>query len=223
MPKPNARSIRSKQAAYLRYIASSDIETTSSELGLSTKTLMRFLKAAPETVLKSPESFTHVLSIYPQEMARERNRKLVPKLSGKRLGRTFRLMNTPQFVTKSGRVQYVNVDWYKRAVRYAQATRTKRRVTSPEGIVTYVPVQSGVDTHNRQSFARHQILSGLANENTRSLLAKYNAGTMSKVELERKINELWGNSDIAFNTFNMSRMPYDLQMQLTEAFPEPIP
>jgi hypothetical protein len=198
VPKLNARGVRSKQAAYLRYIASTDISATANELGLSTKTLKHFLSAKPETVLKSPDRFTHVLSLKPAAAAKENKRRLVPRLSGQRLKTAFSHMNTPEVVDKLGRTRKIDTDWTVRSIRYTQATRTKYRVVSPEGMVSYVPVQTGLDTHHRQEYAKRQIVNGLANENTRSIARKYHAGTWSYDKAIEMTRELWKNSDAAF-------------------------
>jgi hypothetical protein len=198
MPKPSAQSIRSKQAAYFRYIASSNIESTSNDLGISTKTLRRFLSAKPETVRKSPEKFSKALSLKPTAIAKERERRLVPRLYGQRLKTAYARMNTPEITDKRGRTYKVDTDWTKRSIRYAQATRSKYKGVSPEGVVSYVPVQSGKDTHHRQEYARRQIVNGLANENTASLVRKYKAGTMSYDDSLSAIRRLWRNSDVAF-------------------------
>ena len=198
MRKPSAQSVRSKQAAIYRYIASTNIETTSADLGLSTKSIRRFLSASPDTIRKSPERFSHTLSLSPREIAKERKQRLVPRLTGKRAQQAFARMNSPVIVNRRGREQKVDTDWLKRSIRYTQATRQKRRVISPEGVISYVPIVTGDDTHHRQEYARRQILSGLGNENTRSLIGKYNAGVMSYDQALANIRQLWKNSDVAF-------------------------
>ena len=196
--KPNARSIRSKQAAYLRYIASTDISTTSKELGLSTKSLRRFLSATPETVQKSPERFGKALSLKPAAVAKEKTTRLVPRLSGQRLKTAYSRMNTPVVVDTRGRKHKVDTDWTVRSIRYAQSTRTKYKVVSPEGYVSYVPIQTETDTHHRQEYAKRQILDGLSNENTRSIARKYKSEVWSYDKAIELTRQLWANSDAAF-------------------------
>jgi hypothetical protein len=194
MSKPNARSVRSKQAAILRYIASTDLTTSSSELGLSTSTLTRFVNAAPETIQKSPDRFSRALQIKPQQIAKEKGRRLVPRLSGERLRQKNRLRYVTEYVSPKGRKIKNDPDWTVRSLRYAEATRTHYSVQK-EGKTVYVEIER---ERRRDIYAKRQLTDSLSGETTRSLINKYNAGTWTRGEALSAIRQLWKNSDVAF-------------------------
>jgi hypothetical protein len=198
MSKPSAQSVRSKQSKILRYIASSDLSITSSDLGLSTNTIRKFLAASPQTVQKHPEKFSRVLKVSPLEVAKERERRLVPKLSGERLKRALRNMNSSELVSKTGRVYKNDIGWTKRSVNYARATRLRYTTISPEGKVTHPLRYEVKESHKRHVFATRQILAGFAGENSRSMIVKFKTGAWSYDKTQAALRDLWNNSDVAF-------------------------
>jgi hypothetical protein len=167
---------------------------TSSDLGLSTKTLKGFLNAAPETVQKHPERFGRALSINPRAVAKEKGQRLVPKLSGKRLRHAWQVRNTPEYVSSKGRLVKVDVDWTNRSINYARVTRTYYAEIH-DGKRVYVPIKS---ERREDIYGRRQIMSGLAGENTRSFVNKWKVGKLTRGEALRLITDLWKNSDVAF-------------------------
>lgn len=194
MSKPNARSVRSKQTAILRYIASTDINTTSADLGLSTKTLRRFVSAKPETVRKHPERFTTAMAANPKQTAKDKGQKLVPYLSGERLKRAYRVQNSPEYISPKGRKIKVDTDWTKRSIRYAQVAHTRYQVMTPEGR----KYREIVPSNRKNLYAQRQILSGLQGENTHSLINKWRSGEWSYNDALSAVRQLWSNSDAAF-------------------------
>lgn len=196
MARLNARSVKSRQNAVLRYIASTDLDTAASHFGISTQTLRNFVNATPKRILEVQDHYQKPLSLSPSEIAKARNVRLVPRLSGHRLSQAYRHQNMPEYKTPKGRTVRVDTDWLTRSIRYAQATRTHYQWKDPR---THKIEYREIAPYSRKEiFAKRQILSGLQNENTRSLVSKYKTGRMSRSESLRNIRLLWKNSDQAF-------------------------
>jgi len=172
----SARGVKSKQNAVMRYVVSTDIDKTSRDLGVSTKTLKRYLSAKPETIKKNPDQYGKLLSSDPKSVAKQKDVKLVQRLSGKRLSSAY------------GR--YYGNKRLTRSVRLAQITREKHLVVQA-GKKRYVPV----DGH-KAKYARKQVLANMADTTSASIMEQYKQGDLSEREAKSLLTTLWKNSDM---------------------------
>lgn len=174
--RPSVTSIRSKQNQVLRYVVSTNVDKAAKDLGVSTKSLRKFVSASPETVKKNPINFG-LLKSTPATVAKEKDVKLVQRLSGKRLRDAY-----PYFGKRERTTQ---------AIRFAQVTRTRRRIIEDD-VVKYVPV---AETKGR--IARKQILSNMGATSAKSVMWQYNEGTITETEARDLLIKLWKNSGVS--------------------------
>lgn len=176
----NARSVKSRQSAVLRYIVSTDIDKTASDLGVSTNQLQRFARSSPETVRKHPERYSRILSADTKQVARENDVKLVQRLSGKRLKsarkRIYEPKPNPRLI---------------KAVRLSEATRERRRIESEEGKIIYAPVK------RRAEYSRNQIITNLGGMRRAEILDLYNSGEITESEAKTLMRKLYRNSGLS--------------------------
>jgi hypothetical protein len=158
----------------LRYVASTNIERTSRDFGVSPPKLRRYLKAKPETVARNPKTYDALLAADAKEVAREKDVKLVQRLSGQRLIRA-RERKTP-------------TERQVRALRYSETARTRIRKVE-EGVVTYRPVNP-----ERVKITREQILNNMSGYNTKRIADMYAKGEISRGEAKTLMRKLYRNS-----------------------------
>lgn len=175
MARLNARSVKSRQNRVLRYVASTDIDKSAQDLGVSTNQLTRFLRAKPQTVQKHPERYRKLLETDTQAVAKEKDVKLVQRLSGKRLNKAY------AYQTERS----------NRAVKLAKATREKRKVVE-EGRTFYRPVNE-----TKAKASRQQILTNMSGYSAKSIIELYHEGSLTESEAKRLMRKLFANSGVS--------------------------
>lgn len=177
MARLNTRSVKSRQNSVLRYIASTDIDKTASDLNVSTKQLQRFVRAKPETIRKRPEQYNKLLSADAKQVARENDVKLVQRLSGKRLKKAYGTQNPSPRLNRS--------------IRLAKATREKYAVQE-NGKTIYRPVSP-----TKIKTQREQILTNMAGYRQKNIIDLYNSGDISESEAKQLMRKLYRNSGLS--------------------------
>lgn len=176
MARLSARSVRSKQNATLRYIASSDIERTARDYGVSTRTLRNFIKADPKSLNQS--TYNKFLAADAKGIAKNNDVRLVPRLSGERY-REIRALERP-------------TERQERSVRYTAATRERYKKVDKSGKVRYLPASQERIEQNRK-----QILAGMAGTNTKTIVALYQEGSITRGEARGMMRKLFANSGVS--------------------------
>jgi len=177
MARLSKQTAKSRQNAVLRYVASTDIERTAKDMNVSTSQLNRFLRASPETIQKSPGRYNRLLSADVKSTAQQKDVRLVQRLSGKR--------------RESAMARRDKSERLMRTVRYTEAVRSKRRVVSSEGKVSYEPVPI-----NRIEVQREQIINNMANLNQKMILDLYFDGEITEEEARELLRKLYKNSGL---------------------------
>jgi hypothetical protein len=189
MKRPTRQSVRSKQNAILRYIISTDVDTSSKDLGVPSKHLKAFVSVKPETVRKYPERYGKLLGTDTKSVASQHDRKLVQRLSGKRL---YKAETRYQKEGADSRLV--------RAVRLARATRTHRKIVE-EGQVRYVPVVKSAQSREE---VIDLVMRDLASYNVSTIREQLDRGEITEEEA-REIVEYWRQlykkADITYERF----------------------
>src|SRR3970040_2648331 len=127
--RPSAASTRSKQHQVLRYIYSTDPKTAARDYNVSTDQLRRLAMGNPKRlksrVDKDP-AYKRLFESDPREVAKEKNVKLIPRLTRKRYND---LRRQPDLQRRQ-----------KLAIEYRTVTKTREYKITPEGKVTYPPL-----------------------------------------------------------------------------------
>lgn len=176
MAKLNARGVKSRQNSILRYIASTDIDKTASDMNVSAASLQRFVRAKPETIRRNPDKYNRLLNADAKSVARENDVKLVQRLSGKRLKKAYGV-NDP-----SPRLN--------RSIRLAKATR-ERYAVQEKGKTIYRPVSP-----TKVRAPREQILNNMAGWRRDSITDAYKNGDLTKDEAKNLMRKLYRNSGL---------------------------
>lgn len=176
MARLGARSVKSKQKATLRYIASTDIERTARDYGVSTRTLRNFVSADPKTLNQT--RYSRILSADAKSVAQENDVRLVPRLTGERY-KSVRQLAKPS-------------ERQVRSLRYTAATRERIRHVDPEGKVTYRPAKA-----SRVKTERDQILNQMSGMNTKTIMNGYHDGLYTKSEAKKMLRKLYANSGVS--------------------------
>ena len=177
MARLSKRSAKSRQNAVLRYVASTDIERTARDMNVSTSQLNRFLRAKPETIQKSPDRYSRLLSSDVKSTAQEKDVRLVQRLSGER--------------RKKALARREQSERLMRSVRYTEATRERYRTVSASGKISYQPVPI-----NRIEVQKEQILNNMADLNQRRILDLYFDGELDEDEARDLMRKLYKNSGL---------------------------
>lgn len=167
MAKPNARSVRAKQNAVLRYIASTGLDNTADNFGLSPRTVRRFVEAKPQQILKDDEGFKTLLHSKPEQIAKRKNVHLVRKYTGTRQTRLYH--REPQKLTEEQR----------RGLQFTKATKERRLVSG-----RYVPIENYEEQRRIHSAI---IVQDLAEYNQASLDEMYSKGDIDQYEYDSVI------------------------------------
>lgn len=129
--RPSAPSIRSKQHQVLRYIYSTDPKTVARDYNVSTEKLRQFAMGNPKRmksrVLKDPV-FRRFYESDPREIAKQNDVKLIPRLTRKRY---IELRRKSDLERRE-----------KLAIEYRTVTKTREYKVTPEGKVTYPPLNA---------------------------------------------------------------------------------
>lgn len=176
MARLSTRSVKSRQNRVLRYVASTDSDKTAADLNVSQNTLNRFLRAKPETIKKNPDRYRKLLESNPEGTAKEKNVKLVQRLSGKRKKEAYARRG------ESERLQ--------RAIRLSNVTQ-ERYKTEVDGQTVYRPYKP-----TRVKASREQILNNMAGDSQASILDQVRKGIITRNEGRTKLRKLYRNSDL---------------------------
>lgn len=177
MARLSTRSAKSAQKSTIRYIASSDIERTARDYGVSESTLRRFIAAKPESLAKSRDkNYRKILSTDARAVAKENQVRLVPRLTREKI----------QSLSDEQRRDQRNV----RAIRYTESvTERVRKVDKKTGKIRYRPANQ-----ERVQNARKQIVSGMAQWNTKTVVQAYKDGLLTEKEARTIMRNIYKNS-----------------------------
>lgn len=180
MARLSTRSAKSAQKSTIRYIASSNIERTARDFGVSEKTLRSFINAKPETLAQSrSKSYRKILATDTRQVAKENQVRLVPRLTRERY------LQERENVSPSQRTV--------RSMRYTEATVERiRSVDKETGAVRYKPANP-----ERVAQARNQIVNDMAVWNQRSIVEAYQNGVITKKEARTLMRKLYKNSGVS--------------------------
>lgn len=173
MARLNARSVKSRQNAILRYVVSTDVETAARDFNTTPNQIRSYLTASPKT-LQNDRRYQKLLSADASTTAKKNDVRLVQRLSGKRLAAAYS--------------RYDVDDRTARAIRYAQVTRIRRRIVE-NGKTKYVPLST-----DKGTAARKQILANMSGESSKSIIDQYKKGVLTEDEAKDKLSKLWKNS-----------------------------
>lgn len=177
MARLSTRSAKSAQKSTIRYIASSDIERTARDYGVSEFTLRRFVSAKPEALAKSRDkNYRKILSTDARAVAKQNQVRLVPRLTREKL----------QSLSDEQRTQQRTA----RSVRYTEAITERIRTKNKDtGQIHYRPANQ-----ERVKNARKQIVSDMAQWNTKTITQAYKDGLLTKREARNLMREVYKNS-----------------------------
>lgn len=177
MARLSTRSAKSAQKSTIRYIASTDLERTARDFGVSENTLRRFVNAKPETIAQSRnKSYKKILSTDARSVAKENKVRLVPHLTREK--------------TLLAKQKPAPTDREVRSIRYSEATISRiRKVDKETGKIHYRPANP-----ERVKAARNQIVHDMAQWNTKSIVAAYQNGLLSRQEARQLMRDVYKNS-----------------------------
>lgn len=177
MARLSTRSAKSAQKSTIRYIASTDIERTARDFGVSEKALRRFVSAKPESLAQSrSKSYRKIMSTDVHAVAKSGKVRLVPRLTREQtLAAKSQERISPREV---------------RSIHYSEAVIERIRKADKEtGKVHYRPASK-----ERVKAARTQIVNDMAQWNSKSILAAYNDGLLTKREAKQLLRNLFKGS-----------------------------
>lgn len=177
MARLSTRSAKSAQKSTIRYIASSDIERTARDFGVSESTLRRFVNAKPEVLARSRDKgYRKILATDAKSVAKENRVRLVPRLTREKI----------QTLSDEQRREQRTA----RSIRYTESvTERIRKVDKDTGKIHYRPANP-----ERAKIARKQIVSDMAQWNTKTVVQAYLDGVLTKNEARTIMRKLYKNS-----------------------------
>lgn len=176
MARLSARSVKSRQKQTLRYIASTDIERTARDYGVSTRQLRNFLTKDPKSV--DQRTYDKILATDAKQLAREKEVRLVPRLTTDKYNLALK--------------ETFPADRTVRSLRYTSVVRERIRKVDDEGKVHYKPVSV-----ERQKTERAQILGNMSGMNTKRIVNMYQEGLITRGEAKQMMRKLYKNSGVS--------------------------
>lgn len=177
MARLSTRSAKSAQKSTIRYIATTDIERTARDFGVSENTLRRFVNAKPEALAKSRnKSYRKILSTDVRAVAKSEKVRLVPRLTREK--------------TLLAKQESAPSERTVRSIRYSESIMERIPKRDKEtGKLHYRPANP-----ERVKAARNQIIHDMTRWNTKSIVASYNNGMLTRREAINLMRDVYKNS-----------------------------